>query len=33
MVRLKWFSGEEAELLGAMALVACAVALLAVMLT
>lgn len=33
MVRLGWLSSEEAELLGAMALVASAVALLAVMLT
>ena len=33
MVRLRWLNGEEAELLGAMALVASGVALLAVMLT
>ncbi|MDB5668324.1 MAG: hypothetical protein JWL74_1274 [Alphaproteobacteria bacterium] len=33
MVRLRWFNSEEAELLGAMALVAFAVILLAVMLT
>lgn len=33
MARLKWLSSEEAELLGVMALVACATAALAVMLT
>ena len=33
MVRLRWLNSEEAELLGAMALVSFAVALLAVMLT
>lgn len=33
MARLRWLNGEETELLGAMVLVACAVALLAAMLT